>query len=248
MLFPCLSDNGGGGPRPPSTVQRIFVVLMLGLCIALMYGMRADLSVGIGVMQTAWPGGSTGLVLSAFFCGYFVGNIPGSKMAQRYGAREVLAVGVVVACVANAAIPLFTSSPWVVVLLRMLCGLSQACIFPCTYSLLFAWATPDTRSRAVTSSMSLGAAVGTASGFTLSEAMRSAYGLTGCFDVWSGMGLVWAIVWVALVPGHVPSASTDSPRNDALPWRALALQPTLVALYCTHIAANFINYGLLTQV
>jgi len=139
MLFPCLENMEA---THPTTAQRIFVVLMLALCITLMYGMRADLSVGIGPMQASWEVGWTGWVLSAFFVGYFVGNIPGSILAQRNGARIVLAAGVAIASLANAAIPLAAAAPWLVMVLRVLCGLAQACTFPCVYQLLFAWATP----------------------------------------------------------------------------------------------------------
>ncbi len=235
----------------PSTTERVFVVLMLGACIALMYGMRADLSVGVSVMQSTWPAGWTGIALSAFFIGYIFGNIPGSLLAQRHGARLILACGVVVASAANAMISYVAASPRLVILARVICGGAQACIFPCAYQLLHEWTTPATRSRAVTSSISIGTAAGTASGFFVSEQMRRVYGLAGCFGVWSAVSVVWAALWLLLVP-HSPSlasarlgsAAACRQQNSGVdaPWHALALQPTLLALYTCHVAANFINY------
>lgn len=249
MLFPCLVV---AHDVHPTSTQRIFVVSMLGVCIALMYGMRADLSVGVQEMQSTWDGpGWTGVCLSAFFIGYFFGNIPGSMLAQQYGARRVLAAGVAVASAANAFIPVVSTSPLLVVLVRIVCGLSQACTFPCAYQLLDTWATPATRSRAVTLSMSLGVCAGSAGGFVISEALRVQLGLAGCFGVWSVCGTAWTAMWLLLVPeyGDAATSSIGAPgfTKPAVPWRVLAFQPTLLVLYCCHVAANFVNYGLLTQ-
>ena len=252
MLFPCLLRTRADSHPPPPAAQSAFVLLMIAIVIALSYGMRADLSVGVSEMQSEWSPGWTGWVLSSFFVGYFVGNIPGGLLAQRHGARTVLAAGVSAASAANAAVPLVARSPSLVIMLRMVCGLAQACTFPCAYQLLFAWTTPATRSRAVTLSMSVGSAAGTASGFVLSERARGAYGLQGCFGLWSAAGVVWVVAWLLLVPEieHTASSSAMLRKPHAkphVPWHALASQPTLVSLYAVHIAVNFINYGLLTQ-
>jgi len=256
MLFPCLVEDHGrrGGP---SAAQRIFIVAMLGVCIALMYGMRTDLSVGVHEMQSSWPNGWTGTSLSAFFIGYMVGNIPGSLLAQRHGARTILPGGVLIASAANALIPYVSSTPELVVSARIVCGVAQACTFPCAYQLLHEWTTPATRSRAITSSMSIGVAAGTASGFFVSEQMRRAYGLAGCFGVWSAASSIWATAWLLLVPDRVPGSTSaavalgfgraSGRKETAAPWHVLAFQPTLLVLYGCHCAANFINYGLLTQ-
>lgn len=252
--FPCLmATTESSGPAP---ALRIFVVLMLGVCIAIMYGMRADLSVGVERMQPTWEEGWTGPVLSSFFVGYIVGNIPSSRLAKRHGARAVLAAGVLVASAANAVLPFVAATPGLVMALRVLCGLAQACTFPCAYQLLYAWTTPDTRSRAVTSSMSLGTAAGTASGFFVSQQLLVRYDLVGCFGVWTVLSALWALVWLLLVPAqcpdhlhghasHAPSGACG--KEPEVGFAQLALQPTLLVLYACHVAANFINYGLLTQ-
>ena len=92
---PSAARAGAAALESPSPQQRFRVVAGLSLCLAVMYGVRADLSVGVRDMREEWPSEDwTGPALSAFFVGYIAGNIPGSRLARRWGAREVLTGGV----------------------------------------------------------------------------------------------------------------------------------------------------------
>ena len=68
-------------------LTRYVVALWATLGIMLVYMMRVNLSVAIAPMsaQFGWSNATKGFVLSAFFIGYVVGQVPGGHLASLYG-------------------------------------------------------------------------------------------------------------------------------------------------------------------
>lgn len=53
-----------------------------------------------------WTQEQQGYILSSFYIGYLLTHIPGGLLAERFGAKWILSIGILIATICNAAIPL----------------------------------------------------------------------------------------------------------------------------------------------
>ena len=81
-----------------------------------------------------------GVVLSAFFYGYILTQIPGGWLALRYGGKRVLGVGILITSLSSMLSPLAArSSIFFFVVTRILEGLGEGVTQPALYVLVEAW-------------------------------------------------------------------------------------------------------------
>ena len=169
---------------------RLVVTVWSTLGIMLVYMMRVNLSVAIGPMasQFGWSNATRGFVLSAFFIGYVLGQVPGGHIASTYGAKHVFGVGVLATALLTLLIPVTacggdwicpvrhsangtalvteTASTASIEVLRVFMGVFESVTYPALMALLAKWAPPSERSRIVAVCFS-GAQLGTAVAFPL---------------------------------------------------------------------------------
>ena len=78
------------------------------------------------------------------------------------------------------------------------------------------------------------------------------------FWLWSAAALVWAVVWLALVPERKPpkykpvvetrlEITGVVPPTETPPWPMFLKRPEALALYCNHIASSCVQYTMLTE-
>ncbi|CAH2048148.1 unnamed protein product, partial [Iphiclides podalirius] len=98
---------------------------------------RNDTSVAI----YEWDKKTQGLILSSFFWGYMVMQIPAGLLAKRFGGKPVLLVALMASGVVCGLLPFLVNiGGWKIVCgCRVLMGLTQACLFPATHTLLGRW-------------------------------------------------------------------------------------------------------------
>ncbi|XP_052132104.1 putative inorganic phosphate cotransporter [Frankliniella occidentalis] len=154
----------GRDPLPPDGAKwgvRHAQALLLFLCTSTAYSLRVNLSVAIVAMvdHTAsgnpdfpvfsWPKKTQGYLLSSFFWGYLVMQIPASQLAQRFGARFFLAASMVGTGLFTMLLPVAAMyGDWpAVAVTRAASGLCQGFVFPSCYVLLGKWAPPLERGR-----------------------------------------------------------------------------------------------------
>lgn len=64
--------------------------------------------------------------MAAFFCGYIITQIPGGWLAQRFGAKYIYGIGILMTAVFTLLTPLAADvSIWCLVALRVLEGLFE---------------------------------------------------------------------------------------------------------------------------
>lgn len=123
---------------------------MLG-CIGFfnVYALRVNLSVAVVDMATdlAWDNSFKGVVLSSFFYGYITTQIPGGFLACVYGGKWVLGIGVLGAGLLNMLIPLIAHNKPLVIVCRVLMGISEGVSYPAMHSLLSKFSPPLERSK-----------------------------------------------------------------------------------------------------
>ena len=88
-----------------------------------------------------WSKRLRGIMLSAFFWGYIVTQIPSGWLTSRWGSKMVITVGMLVSNVANVLIPVAARiNPYLVVVLRFVTGLGHVSGFlvsSCLMSICF---------------------------------------------------------------------------------------------------------------
>ncbi|KAL0883523.1 hypothetical protein ABMA27_016888 [Loxostege sticticalis] len=130
------------------------VLLFTGLLLA--YAMRVNMSMAIVAMTDSnskntfnWSTQTQSIILSSFFWGYIVLQIPAGEIANRIGGKVLLASAVGVNSVIVLIIPhcAFFGSWKLLCACRVLQGLTQGVIFPSVHHLLGKWVPVAEKSR-----------------------------------------------------------------------------------------------------
>lgn len=245
-----VSSTDGGTPfldasaaqfHPWYHIPARYVLVIWGhLGLILVYAMRVNLSIAAEKMQDqfGWTNATKGFVLSAFFIGYALGQIPGGWIATRYGGKWVFGIGVLATAVLTLLLPLAScgtalcpphikhSNLVALDVLRVLMGFFESVTYPALYSLFCKWAPASERSRMV-SWTSCGAQVGTALAFPIAAWLASlraddelsASDAAAWFERWPGVfyffgvaGLAWFAGWSLFVfsdPQSHPRLAAD---------------------------------------
>ena len=131
-------DNGG----VPSFGRRWFVVAWMFSGATVAYMLRVNVSVAINDIadELDWTINQEGLVLSAFFWGYTLGQIPGGRLAHRWGFKRVFAMSIFVPSLLTLIFPACCYASFELALIvRAFTGLFAAANFPSIYNFFFKW-------------------------------------------------------------------------------------------------------------
>lgn len=147
-----------------------------------------------------WSEEVQGLLLSSFYWGYVLTQIPGGLVADRFGGKHTLTAGMVLSIVATAASPLAVRmAGWPGMLVtRVACGLGQGAVFPALNVLLAAWVPVEERGKLgalVLSGSNLGTVAGTAISGTLIHMLAS---WDVVFYSFAAAASVWTVCWCVL--------------------------------------------------
>ncbi|CAD7014722.1 putative inorganic phosphate cotransporter [Ceratitis capitata] len=183
------------------------------------YFLRVNISAAIVPMTSSrtdgdayydWDTSTKSLILSSFFWGYVVAQVPSGMLAKRFGGKLVLGYATVLASVITILHPLGASGgSWqIICALRVLIGLTQGVLYPSIHTLLAKWAPRTERSFLATSVYS-GAQVGSAiilatSGFIFDSSM----GWPGIFYISGAIALAWSILFLVF--------GADAPHNSKM--------------------------------
>lgn len=238
--------------------QRYKIVGLCFLAAVICYLDRVNISVAVIPMQAqfGWSDSMKGLVLSSFFVGYMIMQVPSGWLANRVGGVVVLGVAVIWWSVFTMLTPVaaLISLP-VLILTRIALGLGEAATFPAAYYLFSRWVPERERSRSVAFLLS-GVPLGTLVALLGSGWLVERFGWPSVFYGFGLLGLLWAAVWF-LVARDDPSrhplinprelALLPPPRTAtvAIPWRVLLSKPAVWALIINHFCSNWVLYILL---
>ncbi|KAM7344429.1 putative inorganic phosphate cotransporter [Cochliomyia hominivorax] len=243
--------------------------------------MRINLSVSIIAMTDPleekayakifdWSENVKSLLHSSFFIGYVGTQIPAGPWARKWGAKTLFFYAILISSILCLFTPYLAEiGDWqLLFVVRILKGLAQGCLFPCTHTVLSKWSPATERATLCTF-----AYAGTFFGAILMFAnsgwiMPSAFGWTGTFYLSGVLGLVWCIVWYiwgANSPENFKGISNaektmiysslqtnenndkESVRNLKTPWAKMARSLPCWVLLIDHCAHNWGFWTLLTQ-
>lgn len=236
--------------------------VVVGFAIAAMflaYTDRVNLAVAVVPMraQFGWSQSVKGLVLAAFFIGYFLFQIASGSLAQRFGGKRVLALAVLWWSLFTLLTPLAATSVAALVLARIGLGLGEAAVLPATYELFSRWVPAGERGRALGRFLS-GIPLGQIAGFAATGYLSAHAGWPVSFYLFGALGIVWALVFLRSVhndpahdPGVLPAehallAQPVHTERGRTPWRALLAIPMVRAFIVAHFCHNWALYILVS--
>ncbi|XP_014280492.1 putative inorganic phosphate cotransporter isoform X2 [Halyomorpha halys] len=163
-----------------------------------------------------WNEKTQGLILSSFFWGYVINNVPAGLLAERWGVKWVLGISIFTSTCTTLIIPIVsrTFGSWGLICLRILMGLAQGCLYPALIVLMSNWSSANERGR-LGAIIFTGGYLGNFLSMAISGLIISYLGWTGVFYIFGGIGIAWLIIWVIFyhnTPLEHPFISEDE-RN-----------------------------------
>ncbi|XP_047991725.1 putative inorganic phosphate cotransporter isoform X1 [Leguminivora glycinivorella] len=213
-----------------------------------------------------WSSTLQGYILSSFFYGYVITQIPFGILSKRFGARFFLGVGMLINSVFGLLVPIAAARgyQWLI-LVRFIQGLGEGPIVPCSHAMLAKWIPPNERSR-MGAAVYAGAQFGTVISMPLSG-LLSEYGFSGgwpsIFYVFGLVGTVWSLAFLFLVsedPEHCKGIKEAEKKyilsslwGDAgsssppIPWSKILLSMPFWAIMLAHMGQNYGYETLMTE-
>jgi ACS family glucarate transporter-like MFS transporter len=187
--------------------QRYFIVVITAVAALFLYIDRVCFSTLADPVQKdlGLTDPEKEFILSAFFLTYALFQIPMGALADRFGARLVLALSIAAWSLVTLATG-FAQTFFALVAIRLMLGITEAGAYPAAAGLIKAWARPQERGR-FSSIVALGGRIGGAVAPYLTAAL--------------GLALVGvAVVEYVYTPAGpvVPPAEGEPPRPN---WRAV---------------------------
>lgn len=245
-------------PRWP---KRLTLTLLCFAAAFVCYIDRVNISVAAIAMQEVfgWSQTTKGLVLSSFFVGYLLFQVPSGWLANRYGGKVVMGAAIAWWSMWTILTPLAAAiSLPVLYAARIAMGLGEAATFPAAYNLGARWFPQGERSRFVAVLLS-GVPAGTVFALLTTGWIVTRWGWPSVFYVFGAAGFVVTALWFALAWDSPAQHPRITPAERALlatgddrpaqagptPWRRLLSQSAVWALVFNHFCSNWILYMLL---
>ncbi|XP_055326564.1 putative inorganic phosphate cotransporter [Sitodiplosis mosellana] len=259
--------------------QRVIVGIMGFFAIAAQYTIRQCLSVAITAMTVKIdePGGGhkmdaklgdryewsqtlQGWILSSFYIGYVITHIPGGLIAEKFGGKWTMALGIFVMAILNALTPLAIEFGGHIALItiRIAQGLAGGTTYPALSVMLAAWV-PEKERGKLGSVVFGGGQIGSLVSFAISGVISDRFHWSMVFYFWSVIAIIWFILFVAICYNdpdshpHITQKELDylkkemgqTKRNDDMPptpWMSILTSVPVFALICGQIGHDWIFY------
>ncbi|XP_055838556.1 putative inorganic phosphate cotransporter [Episyrphus balteatus] len=225
------------GTKGPLIGARHLQTLLLYLTLVVNLISRHSIAVTLVAMTDAqttnpnfpefdWDEKQKSYILSSFFWGYIVSQIPGGYAARRFGVKVCILIGTFGSAILGLAVPfcVFWGGWQIFCAIRVLQGLCQGIIYPCVYQQIAMWSPVEERNL-------LGALTqtGVESGTIMSMYVTgmiaaSDLGWPGISYIFSGAGVVFSLIWFIFAENTPADAKfiTSAERNYILTSQANA--------------------------
>ncbi|XP_050679099.1 putative inorganic phosphate cotransporter isoform X2 [Leptidea sinapis] len=204
-----------------------------------------------------WDKKTQGLILSSFFWGYILMQIPAGIIARRYGGKPVMLFSLLANGFVCGLLPsLVKVGDWkIVCACRMVMGLTQACLFPASHTMLGRWL-PAHERTSYTGIVYSGPQIGIMIGMPLCGILSAtAMGWKLIFYTISAIMFLQAAVWwyfAASTPGdhkmiskpekeYIEKAlNTARPKKFRTPWRCILTTKAFWAALVAHSGCSMV--------
>ena len=206
-----IPSTGYPSPRAGSRWLVFMTVMAVYICMI----DRIAISIAIIPMakENGWSPTIQGAVMSAFFAGYVILQVPAGYLSDRFGGKWVLGLGVLFWSLFTLLTPLSAVLGISMLLAcRFLMGVAEAVTWPSIYSLYSRWVHPDRRASAV-GLMNSGIAGGSVIALICTPWLISEWSWQGAFYLYAVLGLLWFVYWTARASSR-PSVSPEWEHTD----------------------------------
>uniref|UniRef100_A0A2H1W2Y7 SFRICE_002812 n=1 Tax=Spodoptera frugiperda TaxID=7108 RepID=A0A2H1W2Y7_SPOFR len=213
-----------------------------------------------------WDEATQGFLLSAFYYGYVATHLPGGLLAEKFGGKWTVGLGLLLTSVATVLTPWAVSVGGAVGLfiIRVIEGCGEGPVTPAFVLLLARWVPPAERSR-FGAMIFGGAQVGNIIGPYISGLLLADGGdWANVFYVFGGLGIIWFIFWVVLcysTPNSHPFISDEEKdflnknitasglhkKLDPVPFKALLRSAPLWVLIMAAIGHDWGYFTMITD-
>ena len=241
---------------------RYSVILMCFAATFVCYIDRVNISVAIIPMaeEFKWDLETQGIILSSFYVGYLIMQVMGGFLADRFGGKVVLGLGVLIWSFFPIATPWAAFSGMIGLLAaRIGMGLGEAVTFPSVYSLITRWFPVHEKAKAVAFNAS-GIPIGTVFALVVTPIIVSELGWEWAFYLFGLVGVVWYAAWHLVVtntPAEHPRIAAaemqfiaaNAPATGTVeipPMRQFLRNKALWAIIVAHFCNNWTLYVILS--
>ncbi|XP_056641838.1 sialin [Diorhabda sublineata] len=214
-----------------------------------------------------WSKSTQGILLSAYFWGYIVAQLPGGRIAELFSAKWVMFFSVAINAVCTLLSPVMAN--WHVaalIVMRVGEGIGGGVTFPSMHVMLAHWAPPNERS-VMSSIVYAGTALGTVIFMLVSGIIAGNIGWEAVFYIEGGISILWLLLWAVFIADtpqkqrfisederdyietslhHEKSDSKDNTKMK-MPWKAVLTSPAFLAILIAHTCSNWGWYMVLIE-
>ncbi|CAG2206036.1 SLC17A5 [Mytilus edulis] len=214
-----------------------------------------------------WDKDTRANILSAFFYGYIITQIPGGWIADRFGGRRIIGAALLIGGICTILTPICARTSVILVyVVRAINGLASGVCFPAMSSVWGRWAPPLERTKLM-ALYYLGPPSGSvitlaSSGYLCEYGFDNGWG--SIFYITGGVTLLWVLLWFILIrdtPLEHPWI-TDAEKNYIcktipfnvenkklnVPWLAMAKSLPLYACLFAEVCGAWMGYTILTSI
>ncbi|CAH0397954.1 unnamed protein product [Chilo suppressalis] len=254
------SSSGEGGHYDPNACPDLRVTEPASNSST--FGYRDD-----GPVLFDWSEATQGLILGSFYYGYILTHIPGGMLAEKFGGKWVLGLGLLSTAICTIITPITVKmggAPALFVL-RVIEGFGEGPTMPGMMAMLSRWAPKAERAR-FGAIVFGGAQIGNIAGSYFSGLIMHNGSWEDVFYMFGGLGLLWFALWTVLcysTPNTHPYISdsekkflnenVDSLKSlnenklEPIPWKALLRSVPLWALIIAGIGHDWGYFTMVTD-
>ncbi|XP_063916237.1 sialin-like isoform X2 [Zophobas morio] len=213
-----------------------------------------------------WDETTQGLILSSFYWGYAITHLPGGILAEKFGGKYTLGLGILSTAVFTLITPWVihaSDGNWVIlVVLRVIEGLGEGTTYPALNALLAKWVPLDERAKMGTL-VYAGGQIGTiVSNLISGSLIHATQDWASVFYLFGGLGLLWVIIWFLICYSDPQShpfikeeelkyLQTELTRvtNDkkTIPWKVILTSVPVWALVAAQVGHDWGFYTMVTD-
>lgn len=243
------------------------VVVMLFAAMLINYLDRSALSIAAPLLSKEFnlTPSEMGMVFSSFFIGYAVFNLVGGYIADKYGAKIVLA-GSMLVWSAFCGLTTMATGLTSLLVIRFFFGVGEGPIAAATNKLVYNWFPTNERTRAMSYALA-GVPLGSAIAGPVVGLLTSSLGWKIAFWILVCFGVLWTAVFLSKVsetpaenkyvePEEVQEIATGQTfkmvdgvaeaDDDSLPWNYYLKKPIVLAAGIGYFAHSYVLFFFLS--
>lgn len=246
---------------------RWFVVLTLFAAMLINYLDRSALSIAAPLLSKEFDltPSEMGMVFSSFFVGYAIFNLVGGYIADKYGARVVLA-GSMLIWSAFCGLTTMATGLTSLLVVRFFFGVGEGPIAAATNKLVYNWFPTTERTRAMSYALA-GVPLGSAIAGPIVGMLTSSFGWKIAFWILVVLGVIWTAVFMSKVteiPKESKHVNAEEAReitsgqalkmvdgvadadDESLPWNYYLKKPIVLAAGIGYFAHSYVLFFFLS--